>query len=155
MVINIKDYTCLEEYNPKLLDELEYKYNFVINGEALEFFSKYPSLQLSGCALLKSSSECNLTEGILISDFLGIEQIIHLKEENLFDPFNYLLDCLDGNLLPLSLSMGESQLIVARVEKTDKIEIYVLDDLRETSCYICDGIFNFINNYIDHEFTLD
>ena len=154
MKLNVKNYTCLESFDSKLVSDLRNNYGVIIEGEVLDFLKNYPSLQLDGSSLVIPQDTCNLTDGILISDFLGLNQIRYLKKENFFDRFKYLMDKIDDSLIPLSFSMGENQLIIAKRVSINKVEIYILDDLCESICYVCDGVFNFINNHLDHEFNL-
>lgn len=154
MKLKIKDFEILETFKLEIASELEDDFGILIRGEALSFLKEYPSLQLKSCALLKLPKVNQLTEGILICDFLGIEQILYLKKENILSTFNYLLSNFSGNIVPLALSMGESQLIIGIDNEGEGMEIYVLDDLCEASMYICNGVANFINNHLDHEFTL-
>jgi len=136
------------EHNLSDLETLRKVYGYEFTEEHLEFISTFPGLCFEGSRIVKIDTENTIGTSI-IHHFFSVSDILFvLGDETIMEAFEGVQDEEIGSYCILTFSHTETEIFVVSSGKHNKNDIYVYSSITDETVLICNGLENFINNYL-------
>ena len=133
------------EEGVKRLEE-EFGYNFT--EEHLEFLSSFPGMSFKGSRLVRLDSD-NDIGAVLVHNFLDASDLLYiLEDEDIMEAYEALPKEKVEPYCILTISFTNTELLLVGSGSENKNKIYLFSTITDKLFFICEGIENFINNYL-------
>lgn len=124
----------------------DYGYNFT--EEHLTFIKSFPELHFEGSRIVKIDLENTIGTSIIHNFFSASDLVYVLGDEAIMEAFEDLPNEKVGPYCILAFSHTETEIFIVGCGEENKNNIYIYSSITDELVYICNGLENFINNYL-------
>ena len=147
--MEIKHHYLVEgEHDESDKENLEKKHGYKFTEEHLEFIKSFPGLCFEGSKIVKIEKENSLGNPLIHQFFSASDILFVLSDESIMEAFEDIPNKEIGHYSILTFSLTETEIFLVGSEKSNKNDIFVYSTITDETINICNGIENFINNFL-------